>query len=58
MTIEGKSQADHTTDDYGRFKHPFKHESDNVQSISYLESGTFSTKLHRKPGHSRHSDKI
>lgn len=57
MKVDGKTQAEHTTDSYGRFKHPFLHESNDVQSISYPESGTYSTKLHRKPGHSRHSDK-
>ena len=30
-TIEGKSQAEHTTDHHGRFKHPFQGESSDVQ---------------------------
>ena len=54
VTVEGQSQAEHTTDSRGRFKHPFLHQGHDVQSIYYPDSGTYSTRLHRKPGHSRH----
>ena len=50
ITVEGLSHSEHTSDKWGRFKHPFKHEHNAVQSIYYPESGTYSTKLHRKPG--------
>ena len=55
IRVEGQSQAEHTTDSHGRFKHPFLHQSSDVQSIYYADEGRYSTKLHRKPGHSRHS---
>ena len=57
VTLDGASQAEHTLDSQGRFKHPFANQTADVQSIYYPESGTFSTKLHRKPAPSRHRDK-
>ena len=57
VTLDGASHAEHTLDSRGRFKHPFANQTADVQSIYYPESGTFSTKLHRKPAPSRHSDK-
>ena len=57
LTVDGMSQAEHTLDSLGRFKHPFADQTADVQSIYYPESGTISTKLHRKPAPSRHSEK-
>ena len=48
MTVEGVSHEEHTSDRWGRFMHPFKNADEAVQSISYPESKTYSTKLHRK----------
>ena len=53
MTFAG-SHTEHTTDKYGRFKHPFRQEDQSVQTIYYEDSKTFSTKIHRTKGHSRH----
>ena len=55
ITVEGMSHAEHTVDHRGNFKHPFENQPNNVSTISYPESKSFSTKLHRKPAPSRHS---
>lgn len=55
ISVEGMSHAEHTIDHRGNFKHPFENQPGQVTSISYPESKSFSTRLHRKPAHSRFS---
>ena len=44
----------HTTDKYGNFKHPFLGSGSELRNIHYPDSNTFSVKLDKVPGPSRH----
>ena len=46
MTYEG-SHAEHTTDKFGKFAHPFKQVGRDIDSIYYKKSNTFSMRLNR-----------
>ena len=47
MRVEDLTHSQHTRDANGQFKHPFLNAPPELQTISYTQSGSFSTKLHR-----------
>ena len=53
ITIYGE-RDDHTLDADGNFKHPFDHQPAHVQTIHYVDSSTFSVKLSKVAGPSKH----
>jgi len=56
MVVEDLTHSQHTRDENGHFKHPFLNAPSELQTISYLQSGSFSTKLHRVEGVSRRAN--
>ena len=54
MTVDSLTHTEHTTGKFGEFLHPFEQVAPEVQTIYYPESKTFSKKLHRVQGPSRH----
>ena len=57
MRVEDLTHSQHTRDALGHFKHPFLNAPSELQTISYPQSGSFSTKLHRVEGVSRRTDR-
>lgn len=57
MTVEGVSQEQHTRDSFGRYRHPFKDERREVQTIYYPESKTISKRLHLIEGRDKYAEK-
>ena len=48
------AHSSHTTDELGNFVHPFLGASPELKNIHYPDSRTFSVRLEKKPGPSRH----
>ena len=49
------THSEFTRDANGNFKHPFLNSAPEVQTIHYPKTGSFSTKLHKVKGPSRHT---
>ena len=55
--VQHLTHSEHTSDEYGNYKHPFLNAPTELQTIYYPKSGSFSTKLHQVKGMPRNINK-